>query len=329
MRSLFFINSPFQLLCAVEAVLAFNCKNNVLVIFNKGKGKTKEQIYFLLKSYGSFFEEIIFIDRELGTIGGWFDGLEEINKLIEKYPEVAKIFIGDYRSGLVRHFANSVKTEEVIVLDDGFSTINLLPKIKTNSLHSYRDYIKYLLSKGTYRFNSDSKVSFFSIFEDYLDSKNIYVNNFNNLISDEKWTESDSVYWLGSAIVEDEIVERSYYIEEIRQCLGKVKTEREIIYFPHRREEEQKLKVLKDKFGFRCKYSELPIELYVVQSKVKPNAIISFYSTALYSLNRILDSSNIYYIPIDEDKILKQQSEIKKIYQILRNEVKDINTIKL
>ena len=109
MVNIFFINSPFQLLCSIEAISEFKTNNNVVVIFNKGKGKTLKQIRTLLSDYESKFNNIEFIDRELESILGWFDGFRYMDGLINKYPKVNNIFIGDYRSGLVRHFSNSVE----------------------------------------------------------------------------------------------------------------------------------------------------------------------------------------------------------------------------
>lgn len=322
MTNIFLINSPFQLLCAIEVISAFNCQNNVLVVFNKGKGETFNQISIVLEKYRSRFNHVEIIDRELESVSGWLDGFKKMEKLVNHYPVVKRVFAGDYRSGLVRHFTNSVKSKEVILIDDGFAIINTNKKLNEGSVYNFKDYIKYIFAKGGYDFKSKKEIIYFSIFDKYLDAQKVYTNYFNSLIDEQEWIDENSIYWLGSAIVEDKIVKEEYYFEKIGECLNTIRDDREVIYFPHRRENKDKLQGIVDRFGLKIKNPNLPIELYVLESKIRPEIVISFFSTALYSLNRILASTDVYYISIDEKELLRRNKEIDEIYRILDKEVK-------
>ena len=169
-------------------------------------------------------------------------------------------------------------------------------------------------------------VSFFTIFEDYVHAQNVHANNFNNLVSIEDWLDSEYIYWLGSPIVEDRIVNKEYYFDRIVASLKKINERNKITYFPHRREKKDKLQEIRARFGFHIKITNLPIELYVIQNKVRPKMVISFYSTALYTLNRILTDTNIYYVSIEKSKLLNKTQGVEKVYNILSSEIKEINT---
>ena len=329
MENIFFINSPLQLLCAIEASVIFKTSNNILVIFNKGSGENYNQIQQMLERYETIFSKVEVIDRKLKSIKGWLAGFHAINQLADKYNRIDNLFIGDYRNGIARHFQNSVLFDNVYILDDGFSTIHIYKRLRKGKLTSYKDYLKYIFSRGKYRFKASKRVNYFTIFDKQITGKNIYSNNLNHLVRNDEWNSSDKIFWLGSPIVEDRIVTTDYYLESIRRWSRELNNKDEIIYFPHRREKKQKIHEIEKKYGFQCNRINVPIELYLVRERVKPKAIISFFSTALYTLNRIMGSNRIYYIPIESSKILKGKKHIQDIYEILNSEVKNINSITL
>lgn len=329
MKNVFFINSPFQLLCSIEAIFEFNLINNILVIFNKGTGQTYNQIVYILNNHYSEFEKVEFIEGDLKSIKGWLKRFKTANKLIEKYQTSNYLFIGDYRDGIVRHISNSISSKQIFLLDDGFATIYIYNKFKNNKvLYNKKDKLKYLLSKGQYNYKYYNEISYFTIFDNYLDVKYVYRNNFDHFLSENAWIDKNVVYWLGSPIVEDGIVNENYYLNVIELWAGKIGNKK-IYYFPHRRENSDKLMKISENFNIQIKETTVPIELYVIDTKIRPLAIISFFSTALFSLNRILDYGKIYYIDIEDKELLKRYEHIKNIYKILEEEIKGIKEIKI
>jgi hypothetical protein len=330
MKNIFFLKSPLQFLCGIEAIRNFGLNSdNILVIYEKGVENNLFQLQKLLEVYVSEFEKIEIIDRKGKSISGWLNGFNSINNFAKKYSKINNLFIGDYQNGLVRHYQNSVSYKNVYLLDDGFATIHINNQIQKEGLINYKDYLKLFLSKGNYKFGVNKQVKYFTVFNKQISGPNIYPNKFKHLIKSNNWKSQNAIYWLGSPIVEDGIVTQNYYLKTIERWANKLHKSETIIYFPHRRENANKLKVIEDKLGFRIKKIDLPIELYVVQERVKPESIISFFSTALYTLNRIIEGTDIYYIPIKSKNILDRKDHINDIYNILSKEIKNINSIVL
>ena len=72
---------------------------------------------------------------------------------------------------------------------------------------------------------------------------------------------------------------------------------KKIFYFPHRNEK------LKNKIfnQFVIKTIDVPIEIYLLKTKILPGTICAFYSTALFTIKKILEKNDIKLININFD----------------------------
>lgn len=322
MKNIFFINSPFQLLCAIEAKAFFNLNNSILIIFNKGKGRNYDQISNLLSNYQSSFDEVIELEYKLKSLTGWLNGFKKFERLIKCFPKVGTIFIGDYRNGLVRHFHNSVSYENIYIIDDGFATINVYKKIKNTFNYDYKEKIKLILSFFRYRYKINENITFFTMFAPLFSKENVINNEFINIFHNISKKTSENIYFLGTPLVEDKIVSKEYYLKKIKEItdhFGSVS----VTYFPHRREERKKLREIELKTEIKVQEISIPIELYLMDAEW-PSKVISFYSTALYSISKMFSKIEVYAINIESTEINSSKEEIDAIYRILKSEVKVI-----
>ena len=132
---------------------------------------------------------------------------------------------------------------------------------------------------------------------------------------------SEESYLIGTPVVEDYIVDKQIYLNYLNNISEYLRSEK-IIYVPHRREKNPKLEVITNQYGFKIKRLDLPVELYFCINKIVPKNIISFFSTSLYILNKIIgDKSNIVSVKFRHSHIIKRNQHIENIYAVLAKEV--------
>ena len=317
MKSFFLISSPLQLLCATEAVYKFQTENNNLVIVNRGTENNYFQIQTILKIYNNVFDEIVLLNGESKSMTAWRKKFQEMNLLI-KQDRVENIFIGDYQDGLSRHFSNKLKSSSTYLLDDGFATLLINKKIKNGSISNYKDYLKYLISSFKYSFKMKKEIKFFTFFEHDMIGESIQ-HNFENLIN-KRTLEffDDRLYFLGSPVVEDGILTESKYFELVHDYLLSSNCTNKY-YLPHRREKKNKIEKIIDETGVEILYVNLPVEIHLLKNKIEPSVVASLFSTALYTLSKILKKSKIDIIKVNPSNLLDRKEHIMNIYEILED----------
>jgi len=201
--------------------------------------------------------------------------------------------IGDLNYYLFNEFYKN--TEKNIILDDGTGSLkvkNILP------------------SKNT---------TLFTIFKNLKINKKIkYLeNNFEKLKSMKKKQKIDKkkIYIIGSASIEREFIRVDDFDIIINSILKKYKNKK-IFYIPHRY--ESPFKNLKNFKRIIIKKYNHPIELALIKEKQLPYEILGFYTTALFSLNKIFSRKiKIYNIEHKLDS-LNNNSDRSKFRKIKR-----------
>ena len=317
MKNFFLISSPLQLLCATEAVYKFCTKNNKLVIVNRGTKNNYFQIQTILKIYNNVFDEIVLLNGESKSMTGWRKKFKEIN-LLTQHSRVENIFIGDYQDGLSRHFSNKLKSANTYLLDDGFATLLINQKLNNGSISNNKDYLKYLISGFKYSYKVKNEIKFFTFFEHDMIRESIQ-HSFEILTNERTLVFfDDELYFLGSPVVEDGILSESKYLGLVHDYLLSSNCTNKY-YLPHRREKKNKIKKIIDKTGVETLCVNLPVEIYLLKNKIEPSVVTSLFSTALYTLSKILKQSKIDVIKINPSDLLDRKQHVMNIYEVLEN----------
>lgn len=311
------VESPFQLLCAIEAKEHFKTLNNTLIILDTGEKNNLLQIKNLLDlSNWDIVHIIPFNNNKL------IQFLKSI-QLIYKFKKIKldNLFIGEFRSDIMWLFVTNAKYINSYLLDDGSHTIHLQNNTFNNLLHYNKgiNSVKKNLLKIAFLNGLNRKViNLFTIYDfknKYL-NQNIIKNNFNfiNTRIDNEFKSNQNIYFIGTNMVENNMLEEDYFfimLKKIIKYYGKNKT---IIYIPHRREKKDKLKNV-EKLNIQIKSINLPIEIYFLLNQIKPNHIASFASTALYTLSKIYSISKVDSFEIDFKFLKKEYHEkFRSIY---------------
>src|SRR5690606_6060660 len=133
------------------------------------------------------------------------------------------------------------------------------------------------------KFKAPDNIGFFTIFDKYVNHRNTIANEMKSMHGDIKKID-DNIYWIGSPIVEDGIVSDEYYFSSLKCYCKTIGLNCKIIYIPHRRESVDKINRIKNEIGITINYIDCPIELFFLNEDSYPKIVISFFSTALFTL---------------------------------------------
>ncbi|MPL90803.1 hypothetical protein SDC9_36859 [bioreactor metagenome] len=290
-KNLFIINSPLQLLNALEAIYKFKLNNIIMVAVYNRSIKNIEQIEMQLSKINC--EEIIrFNPLKEGKIKGYVRLIKRLQKNVYE-----KIFTGEIEDYRFKAILANLEKEQLFVLDEGSSTVSLYESIiKQNKINKFKlKSFKFLL----YGLKTNIKdiINFFTYYSFEPLKNGIVVNNsLEYLKKDFKQNGvnyDDTIFFLGQPLF---IFSNEKQFEDSLKEVVKKYKDKKIIFIPHREDK----KILKIVHGIdkNIEILELnqPIERYFLEKGIEPRNIISFSSTALTTTKILFKNCNIEYI---------------------------------
>lgn len=326
-KNIYIVSTPIQLLNAIEAQNYFQTKNNVLVIlfFLIRDGKNINQMFDLLEFFP--YDKLITYQNANGI---------KLFRLIKYIKEISSIkyenvFFG-YSTPIYRRMIANLKYKNLYFFDDGVLTITTHNQIhatedlysELSSLPMEKQTYKKRLRDMYYAINNIKvdcnleKMNFFTIFDlpIYKDEK-IINHNFSYIrelfINDVK--PDNTVYILGQPLkraIKMNTFDYIRYLDTVIECYS----DRKIVYIPHRAEpmSEWFHYILYSKH-ISIKYLDMPVELFFLKNHIVPGEVISFMTTALFTLQKIFPTLTPKYIEIDTSPYTQyHQENIKLIY---------------
>jgi len=329
--NIFFVQSPLQLLSAIEAREFLSSKKNDLLVIDYSKNKrNNEQINKLLEYYK--WDKIQKFLIHISTKERIIQYLLFVYKILKQKDQVDSLFIGDYRSDCMWMTINNIKPKKVYLLDDGTANLGI-EKIFLN-INEYN--VKRIKNKDfifkLFRLNNANRlvVDLFSMFEyPTLTHINIIKNSFPYLQQNIKELDADNntVYFIGTWITMPGFITEKYFFELFSKILnyydGKT-----VVFIPHRRESTK---------AFSCEFPNVKIErfeniieLEFLLKKIRPNYIATFFSTALITLKNIYNVENVDSFLFDLNKLDKHYYDsTKKTYEYYTNKFNVIDLEKI
>jgi len=278
-QSLFYIESPFQLMQAFELVDSFS---DYRVVIRLGPSEPNNS---QLKNLVSLFK--LHNVTYVYCVSQYQCSILVI-KFIVSSLRCSNIFIGDENSRVFKIVRYFLARDKVILLDDGVATINSKPENKL--------YRRFTL------FDSEQEDNMVNRFE-----------RIRSFIGRQQQTRSISVI-VGGKLVEEGIVSRETYLKVIGKMVSNSDNSLDLIYIPHRGEKSENLEILKRSFGVSIVRTRFPIELIEYELNSKLISIHSTFSTAIFSMGVIVKDVKILVYQIEEDKILSRGRAIKNQY---------------
>lgn len=292
--SVYIVESPFQLISAIEASFYFKDKQPFFIIKYNGKNKNKNQI-LIIKEYFNITNAL-----EINPVFSNFDSNIQLLNLLRKMGKnniyFDRVFIGEYRSFHMRKFFDYFNKSESFCLDDG----NIVYKISQyvekglDQYYFYDNGIKGRFKKIVYelqsmffgfnKFSVNRDIKIFTCF-DIPVTNNIIKHNFSNIKNHfKKPSYKKEIYFYGSnlALVGIQAEKEFELLSKALNYFTNVGLE--VTYFPHRSENENKLNFIKEVLQVKVVTNSFPAEIQLLMDGYVPLSIASFGSSVLMTL---------------------------------------------
>ncbi|KAB0666493.1 hypothetical protein F6V25_03475 [Oryzomonas japonica] len=348
--NVFLIETPLQLLNAIEAKNCFGLLNNCLIVrldtncYREIFKRLIDEREWDCVQYITFHNKTITLASKLlgqrvsDKIRGFcYDYQQYLNRkklddIALSLGKVKNAYLGNYMKSLydmkyMYHFANTLAYENLYILDDGTDTLLISDERKNicsekespEKLGSWFLRLKATLRKTFIDWNDKDAdmVTFFSAYD-------IEVGNGDRLIRNEytylreiaTHTEpSDEVFFLGQWLVEDGYMKEDLYLDYLTKVKDYFANER-LFYIPHPRESVTMINKIKESLGFNIRRFDVPIEYEISIRENMPKVLASFFSSALKNCQMILGQKvRIKAFYIAPEHLMRAPDLARKIYE--------------
>lgn len=298
--AVFLVESPMQLINAIEAKHHFSIQESFLLIRYDGIASNDNHIDYVLETIDNKFSRISCIKLQYGK-KNIFKMMKPLLWCLRYTPEF--LFLGNYFSGYSRLVRLLYPNKKTFFLDDGAQTTKLYYDNKKINLFSY--------------------FSFNEVYSGRIYEKHAFSYLKNKLKEKKQDTKKGIIYFIGTALVENHLIEASRFDNVIKAVMKHYRNY-DIKYFPHRFENLTKFK---ERYKLEIVNIDMPFELYLLQEEVLPERIISFYSAALYTVNSMMGDIikiEAYRIPSSYFLDVQYAEKVDKLYSFLSNSIEVI-----
>ena len=297
-RNLFVVISPLQLICAQEAREKFCAgEDNHLVIVNRnaiGSRDYKQKVNEL-DSYWTKITEVS--EPKSKGIKRFFVRIKNTLIIIVQHGLFrGKVFLGDAYLNWFRYLGK-LFGQEVTWLDDGASSINIITQFA---------------ARGLLNSPNERTPKFFTIFaneQQVIKSNNAVVINklefFQRQRANGQYLEEKSMIFIGQWLSERGGVDQSKEVA-LLQSISKKYDGWKIQYVSHRHESAVKLTKIRE--FMNVVEFEKSIEATLLASSAVPEVIMSWYSSALFTLKPLLPQTDFSAIRVPLDDASERQS---------------------
>jgi hypothetical protein len=323
-KNIFIIESPLQLINAVEAKFHFKTSNNILIIIKSNNAQNNNQINSILNT--GYWDSIIKIEFKDYYLKGYFGVIKrgrDLYKIVEKFKNINKLFIGFYGLDFIKYICNKLNFKRLILLDDGTQTIDIMRDIKHSKITLSSLFKKFFLVFNT---NTLKDLSFFTSYENDYFNEYIIKNDYKFLKTkiQNRNIDINKLFFLGSNMVDSGFLSLKTYIENLNSIIldnpGK-----QFYYIPHRRESDNNINFVVRNTEMELLETNESIETYLVyKSNELPGIIVSFICSALINLKHIFNERILVKgYGINDSLILDEQfkTRFKYIKSYLRDHI--------
>lgn len=217
------------------------------------------------------------------------------------------VLLGDYRPMSFRQFLQFTQNPgiETVLLDDG-SVSRYVMAFRSQGLYVEevaRGLSSYLGPDDPFKAMEPTSLTYFSIYEEQLNQVDSIVKNrqFDGEGFADFVIRDDEVWVCGVNHVEAGLARQ----DEFLSMCARVKSwfpGKRLVYFPHRREDDEKVELACKIMGAEISTYRYGIEEYTLTSKCKPHRAIVFGSTVADTLSRIFRDQDRVIVAVPSDK---------------------------
>ncbi len=302
--NVFIIETPHQLLNAIEATHSLKLSDNYLIIITSDS-YSKDTYSPLIQAES--WKTVHYVSQEITCKNAIHRGLKyhkwqrvrgylhqyELRAFRKRLDAIAcslgnaqNICLGNYWIAYMRHFANVLQHQRLYLLDDGTQTLQINDRrARGSSFEQYTNLqrLKLNLIKTLIGINDQqaTSVTFFTTYD--LETKGedqVIKHDYSYLRSlAGAVPSSEEVFFLGSELREEGIT-LECYLDYFKKVLRYFEGEK-IVYVMHQRESSEQIAYIKETLGVRVTHFGIPIEYQLTLRQTRPKILASFCSSAL------------------------------------------------
>jgi len=307
-RLFYIVESAFQLFGALEAIDYYKVSEYRLVI-RLSNQENETQLIKMIDDLEVDKAKITFITGyKYGTLLKKILEFKFLMWLFFNKNKYTVFLLGDYHSGylsLLRRVC--LKDKKVIHLDDGSSTI-----------------------RANNSFTEDKFFDWFTIYDLKKLSKQIIVQHdfpyLRSKIQNRVLNRNNTTIILGDKFYEAGLLTIDNSNKIMQQLMHKLTGEK-VIYMAHRGESAEKLDYLRERYKISVIKNDFPIELYGFYTKELPKQVVSFFSTALFSLQKIYPEIEVTLYRIDTTMFTSHVEAYNDAYKAYEPHMKVIDLV--
>ncbi|WP_445772539.1 hypothetical protein [Shewanella sp.] len=287
--NVFYVESPGQLINAMEAIYKFKSKWKLLIRYN-GDSINDKQIEKVLNFY-MCKSEPVFTSGEVVKVYS-FTHFFTIFLSVLLFNGKAKKYIGCHKSKFLKPF--HILRIPMVLMDDGIATLAYLNRLENEK----RSFIQRFFST----LNPMDLFTALDLSSFDVGKANVEKHNFSflkSLITDSD--DSSKVYFFGAKYIEASILSEKSYENLLTQVI-KVYEGQDVYYLPHRGEDRSRLNRYKS-IGFKIYEPSFPSELELVLSERKPTVVAGFFTASLFTTSVISPNTKVTSFKIPNELI--------------------------
>ncbi len=319
--SVFFIDSPFQAICAVASILQLQIEDFKIVVMLTNNSQRNSTILRFLEMRHLTYKTVHYNHFTYK----WYQLLCLIKRPHAYYH---RLFIG-YFGAPFHHFAGCSMVADgadVIYLDDGVATLTLLNHEKITDITYFQE--KPVIKKMVKRRGFDLYHHILTIYGDISNPKyNIRSLSLDLLNKSDKGQEkavARGVYIVGTfsqsyckqlCISEAEFAEK---MDMLMANLRKKYGNEPMVFVPHRSDEGNYSKELCQKYDVEFRSVEMTVEIELQQQAYPPKVVVALTSSALYNLKKMFPQCefiNVLFTPGEHNKPYDDFLAISSYYE--------------
>ena len=291
---LFYVESPFQLIQCLEAVHRFSIENFKIIIRENSSDTNNEQLKEVVQVLN--LSNNTFVRCHQRSFRSSF----LVFSLIFHSYFYNSIFIGDENSKIFKLAVNFLGKRKVILMDDGVATIT-----------PDRRFLKF------------RRFSIFPL------EHNTITNDFRYLYNFIGNRARRSHIIIGMDLISSGICaarDYEHFVKKIAKTIPQGFGP--VLYIPHRNETEADVELLANIENIQIQKTQLPIELVGLELDLIPISISAFFSSAIFSMEKIYQESELLIYRIPELRIKKRKKAVNAVYMHIDSKT-NINMIDL
>lgn len=308
------VGTPFQALCAIEAIKRFNIHNYKIYVWEYVNDNRRTQTFCILSHFDIEATPII------ATRFTWLKHfVKDIwTKKSYDYAILGDVSTQDYR---IYVLGKLKQASPILYLDDGSASIAVFQGLKSigGGLFPYKKCIDKFVSLIK-KLNNPRK--FFTIFHDIPTQRyTLIANNFSHISSLQKNIPVENEYIFIGTSPQAYIKVYDITLEEYKQMaiklLKQIKHQyQKVTYIPHGRDYDNILAPLCQENGIAYMRINVCIELHLLQRNTIISAVGGFTSTALFTIKKIFPKTMVYnYLPNKKSAYSNIYEQISEYYQ--------------